>query len=1113
MFRKLAFALSVACLFVIHVSGQTTNGLITGLVTDSTGAVVPGAQVSVTNEGTGLLRTGSSGGDGIYLVPQLSPGVYSVSITKQGFATQQRRGIQLQVNQSVTLDFKLGAGATTQTITVTGVATGLNTTSATLSTVVDHQEMVDLPLNGRQFTQLAELTPGVAPQENSQQSTFTVGVGGISPAINGQRGYQNNFTMDGTLNNEVYTDVWAIAPPPDAIQEFNVQSHITDAQFAVSSGANINLVTRSGTNSFHGDLWEFLRNNDFDAKSFPQTTPELPYHQDQYGLYVGGPIIAPHVFNGKDNTWFSFYWEAYYSNSYGTALASTLTPLMRQGNFAAELVPETGTNAGKAGEDCYGANLPNLNQIYDATTVDSGCPSGKYGRMPFDYNGQLNVIPPGEINAVIPTILTRYYPLPNMNVPEGTFPNYTYTSTADVNQGLFGLRIDRKLTDKDSIFLRFNRNKATRATAAAALDDDTLLKNYAQQGAFGYTHVFNPKEIVNFRVGYTYANDYNGLAPAGSAFADSINFSEAYPEKDGIQLGPNITITNGFLGVVQTATPLGPFETFDYHVDLVKMVGNHTLGGGVVYEHLRGLDDGFHASPAFTTNGTSYDGSAGKTGYGAASFMLGIVDSYAPNAGETSADQTVNWYGYYLQDQWQATKKLVLTAGLRWDYVSPPNYHKIVSGLDVLTGQYIVTGPVPGYFQQATGPSGFFSPQYNGYEPRFGITYRADQRTAIHSAVAILDDHNNTLVQENQNIRLSWPTGIAANILSQDLTAPEMYINKLPTATSLVAGLPPYTSYGGNTNNRIPYSIEYNLGVEEQVSNTMVLKVDYVGSVSRFQYIVPEANTAPTPGPGTVQSRSPYGSYGNPFSFSWNIAPGSYNALQTSLRKTLSSGLSFLASYTWSKNMDWDSDPYNNTEEDFYDLRREWGPSAYSYKHMLVVSGLYALPFGQGKRFGLTSNRFVQAVAGNWNFGEIFSALSGQPFDVINGSDIANTGAPAGSERANRIVGVSPYTPKATRTPATWLNKAAFALPAAYTFGNETRDDLIGPVYRNLTCDVMKNFPIHEETQLQFRAEAFNALNMTNYALPNATADAGAFGQINGAAGGRELQFALKLMF
>lgn len=1085
----------------LPVLAQTTNGLITGTISDSSGAIVVGAQVDITNQGTGSFRTSTSSNNGIYLVPQLPPGIYSVSVKAQGFAGENRQNVQLEVNQSVTLDFKMTVSSTAQTITVTGAAPLLNTTSPTLGEVIDHDATVDLPLNGREFTQLALLTPGVAPVQDSQQnSNFTVslGAGGISPSVNGQRGEQNNFTMDGVLNNSVFTDVWSIAPPPDAIQEFNVQSHITDAQFAISSGANINVVTRSGTNTPHGALWEFIRNDDLDAQTFPSTA-RLPYRQNQYGLYFGGPFTIPHIINGKGNTWFSLYWEGFRFAQTTTVLGNTLTAAQASGNFSGELGAQVGTDS--LGRPEY------TDEIYDpATSRPDPKISGSYLRDPFPGN----IIPTNRLNPAAVLIVQAFYPPSNLPVADNVLPNYAFGSTEVTSSDNFGFRLDHQFTENDSIFARVNRSNGHNSTPGGLPAVILVLSNYAEQAALGYTHIFNPKTILNFRSGYTYQNDLRGYPPVGPAFANSINFTEALPPHEGIQLGPAINITNGPLAIQDLHNSFGPEEDMDFHLDLTKTVSHHTLGVGGMYYHMFHHSDGWSDTLYFTQNATGQDAKAGPTGYGPASFMLGVVDRYVPNAGETQLNEVVNWYGLYAQDQWQATKNLVVTAGLRWDYVAPPHYDRIVSGLNVLNGQFIVTGPVLPYFPQATGAPGFSQPQYNGFEPRFGFTYKPAERTAVHGGFAMMDDHNNTVLQENSELRPSWPYEYSPNETNLDLGLPTTILNNLPPALTLsqLLAVAPAATAGRDPNNKIPYSMEYNLGVQQQLSNSVAFKLDYVGSVSRHQYIYDYANTAITPGPGAISAREPYPQYGGPFDFSWNEAPASYNALQAFVQKSLSSGLFFLASYTWSRSLDWISDPYGDAVQNFYDLKAQWGPSNFNLRNLFVGSGVYALPVGRGERYLRNASPFLQAIAGNWNIGSIVTIHSGLPINAFSGVDNANTGSTG--QKPNRT-GANPYAGQVKG--GQWLNKAAFAEPAAYTFGNEGRNDLVGPPYKNVDFNAAKNIPLLESMKLQFRAEFFNGLNHTNYSNPPATLSAATFGKIAGAGAGRELQFALKVLF
>jgi predicted small secreted protein len=1101
MLKKLSLIIPIVLLLAFQLSAQNTDSRVTGVITDASGAAVAGAQVDARNQGTGLLRSTTSGSDGIYIFPQLAPGMYDISIKKQGFATEDRQNIQLHVNQNATLDFKLAVSSTSETIEVTGAPPELNTTSATLGEVVGHEAVVQLPLNGRQFSQLVLLTPGAAPQEGGQQQSFMVslGAGGIVPAVNGQRPQQDNFTMDGVLNNNIYLNSWTISPPPDALEEFNVQSHITDAQFSISSGANINIATRSGTNSFHGAAWEFIRNSALDAQTFPQTI-RLPYHQNQYGTSVGGPITIPHVMNGKDNSWFAVYWEGFRSNKSNTYFASALTPDMQKGDFSALLGAQVGVDS---------LGRPEFqNEIYDPTTSrpDPKNPSAIL-RDPFPGNKITNINPAAALLA------QKYYPAPNLNVAANVLPNYKFTGSTAIASDQVGVRIDHHFRNSDTLFGRYNRSNINQTSPESLPGYLHTLENYAQTAAVGYTHLFGTTTILSVHYAYTKTNVTVPDAPAGQSFINSINFTGASsPESNALGLGPQISVSNGFSGVSQTVYWLGPQTGNDYHADLSKVVGHHTLGVGGMYYHLNAINGGAHYSVGFTQNATSQGAIAGSTGMGPASLMLGLPDSLGASLGATSVNQSVNWYGGYLQDQWQATPKLSVTAGLRYDYIAPPDYHTIESGLDVLTGEFVISAPYLPLFPKATGPSGYFYPQHNGLQPRFGISYHAASRTVFQAAFALMDDHNNTLVQENQDIHHSWPFAASSSVTNQNRGLPNLYINALPDPSIYLNPLVPYASFGADPRNKIPYSMEYNAGIQQQLTNSLVLDLGYVGSLGRHQFLQPTANTAPIPGPGSLASRSqPFPQYGGPFSFDMNAGNASYNALQAELKKSLAHGLFFLASYTWSKSLDMESSAQDGSIENFYNLRKDWGPSSFNRSQMLVFSGVYALPIGSGKAYLSNPNAFVQAIAGNWNISSVVSLISGAPFNAAAGGDIANVGG--GTQRAQKVG--NPYAGTGLgQATKQWLNKAAFTSPAVYTFGNEGRNDLLGPAHKNVDFNTFKDFSMTERTTLEFRAEFFNIFNHTLYANPSTNVQSSSFGQITGASGtGREIQFAVKILF
>jgi hypothetical protein len=1058
--------------------------------------------------------------------------MYKVTAARQGFATIVQNNAQLDVNQSVTLDFKLNVAAHNETIQVTTAPPLLNTTSATLSTIVDHQEVVDLPLNGREFTQLALLSPGAAPVENGQQYTFAIpeGGGGISPSTNGQRGEENNFTIDGIENNELFDNAWAISPPPDATEEFNVQAHMTDAQFAVSSGSNINVETRTGTNSFHGDAWEFVRNNDFDATQYPNTTRPF-YHQNQYGLFVGGPIIS-------NRTFFSGYWEGYRFNQASVQFGNTLTANEIAGNFS-QFVGTTPVGTDDLGRPMY------ANEIYDATTsrpdpVNSAltirdpfpaAPSGSPGSQ----------VPTSYISQQALAYLKAFYPAPNLNVAPGVFPNFEYNGTSTRRGDQFGARFDHRLNDNNTVFVRLARNNIHAVSPGAfPTYPGSIITNFADEIELGYTHVFNPKTILNVRAAYVYENL---IADSGITYDPTLTAAMGTQLVSVPRLGANVpiygTIGNGVTEVANISNPLGPSTFYEYNVDGSKTMGHHTVSGGGMFFPLRQVADVVIAQANANQAGTSVNGeTSGVTGFGPASYLAGIIDSFYTYNLIKNLDFTIPWWGFYGQDQWQVNRKLVLTFGTRWDYIAPGNYHRQGLTFDPTTGKMFAVGTpftVPTSFLPVNNPTlynggqGYFTAKKNGWEPRFGATYEIEQNTVAHVAVAVIDQHDNQLTQGDENLALNWPNGDGQLLSNLDIGKPKVYLNSLPTEASLLSTGNPSFGEAYLQNTPISYVMEFNAGVQQQLADHLSLNLDYVGSLGRHQWVNDySGNAAEYAGPGPVQARAQYPQYGL-FDAYGAMDPTSYNGLQAKLMRPFASGATFTASYTYSKSMDIQSDPEGgDASPNWYNSRTSWGPSEYNISQMFVFSGVYQLPFGQGRMFLQTPNKFVQETLGGWQAAGIVSMHSGLPAWASAGGDIANTGW--GFQPAQRGL-VSPYKQSAgganglkqwlaaptTYTSATLpdVSTYAFTEPLPYTFGNGKRDDLVGPAYKDVDFSLQKNFSIWESVNFQFRSEFFNLFNHTNYGSFSSNLQSpSTFGQITSVNGNaRIIQLSGKISF
>ncbi|HEX5482321.1 MAG TPA: TonB-dependent receptor [Terriglobia bacterium] len=1167
-----------AGLLCTDAAAQTINGAFHGTVADSSGAVVPGAKVVIKNLTNGQVREATTNAAGFYTITQLPPGRYSVTVSKSGFATVEQASVELQVNQDLAADYVLKIGLVTQQVQVSAAPPMLKTASATIGQVIGSRQVVDLPLNGRQFTQLVLLTPGAAPKESGQQSGFTIpiGGGGLSPSVNGQRGQENNFTLDGVLNNAIFTNIWAISPPPDAIQEFNVQSHITDAQFSISSGANVNVATKSGGNQIHGDAWEFIRNDKFDAANFFDNfarQPKPAFRQNQYGATIGGPVMLPDYDGRKKKTYFFGYWEGFRSSQGFTQFNNVPTSNELQGDFSDLLTGQQSVDPTTKAPIFDPLGRPVMEgQIYNPYTTRPG-PNGQLVRDPFPGN----VVPSSMLNQQALAYLSAWYPQPNFVAGSNPFPNFTTPSSQVISSDQFGVKLDHTFANNDALHGNFYYSQPNETFPTSLLTGANTSKNHARVISVGYTHLFTPTLLASFHYGYNYTNFGTTNIPGGEALLNATNTQAFEPVRDGIPIVPQISLAPRLGGTGQFAIPLGPIRSHEFSGDFQKIHGSNTFSGGFMFYHVHSFDDGWGSTVSFdqfASSATYGNGlNASDTGDGLASMLLNLPSSIFGFVGNTAANDTTTWQGYYVQDKWQASKKLNIEIGLRYDYVPPAHYkNNQVSGWNPECPSYTPPGtsqaeitqviqscfliPVP-LVQAPPAPTAqnpfpltppswpfpnvrqtYFDPKYNGWQPRFGFAYSITPKTVARGAFAMFDDHNNTLVQESQDPRIAWPFGAGISFGSLNRGVPSgvlqqnsVFWNDLPPASSFLppANTSPNIAFAADPRLKIPYSMEYNFGFERQLTANTTASLNYVGSESRHLFIQPMYN-APLPsemGPGAIPPRTPFPFLGQ-FPNDFNVGVANYNSLQAKVEKRFSQGLTFLASYTYSKCMSVQDEGQSGSIQNPYNWSADYGPCDFNIPHLFVFSYAYQIPYGQGMHFGSNAGRAANAVLGGWQISGITTAESGPPFGVTVGFDNANINPSSETQRADRVNGVPLLPSGFQQNVFHWYNPDAFAQPAPYTFGNLGRNTLTGPKFVNFDFALFKNFKFTESKSLQFRSEFFNIFNEVNFSPPGGGASQGfstlggavntaksspTFMQILSAAAAREIQFSLKFLW
>jgi hypothetical protein len=1184
-------AIAIALLVLIgagtnRAAAQASTALLGGTVRDSTGAVVAEAQVDLTNTATGVVSSTKTNDSGSYTFNNVIPGDYNLTVSKQGFASEARNNMQILVEQAITQNFTLHPGSVKEEVTVQANEVELNTANASVGTVIEQNTVRDLPLNGRDFTELLTLSPGASPintgQSNGGGQSNPVG-SNIEPSINGAQVRSNYYYLDGIDNTEMNYDVPAIRPIVDDIAEFKVQSHNDEAQFGGVTGGIINVVTKGGTNRYNGEAWEFLRNTAFNAANPISITAEQLV-QNQYGFNGGGPIIIPHFYNGKNKSFFFGSYEGFRRAEPQQAAAYRVpTQAELTGDFS-DTCPE--------GFDANGICSNLKEQIYNPFSTSCDPVSGVCTRQPFMNNNISSVLVPETV-----AFAKAYFPAPGTlqttpGVNGGNPYNGVDTRHALLTQGTWSVRGDETFNNSNSAFFRitnFNQpSTSPTATINYILDRDVN----AQQYVASYVHLFSPSSVLDVEFGHSELTNgqitrldvgsaQSAITAAGFNTSLDCNFTGGYSNC----VLPSLSIPNIAGGGEGESTTLLS-NVYQYRANYTQSFGRHSFSTGLNWEtnyfHVINTTDSITygnqtvQDPTVTTYTGPYYG-------GLAAYFMGVAqqgglrDTVAPLNGQKGV-------GFYFMDKWKVTDKLTMNLGLRYDAQINGTYGAVKGGTiyvgnmdlsysgnlanpkpagDPWAGDYVLqktpptcsstndvapcipgdsfdaviananANPIypgvvtPANTIQVASDGHVFKPNYNGWQPRLGLAYRLDSKTSIRAGIGLFYDLWGGISQSIQNIGGTWPTIgqiSSAPINGANDAAVVNWQNPISSASLGSANAPAPTPFDNQQwyrqpTAKMPYSEEWNFGVERQLGGNTIVSANYVGSQTHDAVVGGLYNTATSPGPGTlaeVVAREPY-PYIEPTFQDRSQGNSSYNALQVSVNHQASHGLGYLVAYTWSKNIDLGCDGFFGGEScstpNPYDLKPDRSVAGVDVPQILTVGFDAHSPFGKNERF-TTHSGIGDYLVGNWALTGIASFTSGQDFNVSESGDAANVNHDVSWDNYNRPDLVGDPNSVSSKTITHWFNTAAFQPSAPYTFGNSGRNLLRGDPYKNFDLSVFRTFPISEARNLQFRVDAFNAFNHPTWGNPDSNLGDSNFGQIGGTRSTeRQLQFALKLKF
>ncbi|MBI1357453.1 MAG: hypothetical protein GC160_24190 [Acidobacteria bacterium] len=1064
---------------------QVDTGVILGDVTDTSGARIPGAEITITNLETNGVYMTESDATGHYRSRPLQVGQYSVSAEVTGFKRAIQTGILLRIRQEAVIDLILEVGTVSEEVTVTADAPLLQATEASRGEVIDNQKIVDLPLNGRNYLQLGLLTAGTnTPPPGAR-------FGGFSAS--GMRVSHNNYLLDGMDNNSNQHAGQSrtgevIRPSVDAIQEFKVQTSNFSAEFGRNVGAVVNASIKSGSNDFHGGLFEFLRNEKLDARNFfdDPTIPVPPLKRNQFGGLIGGPVI-------KNRTFFFFDYQGTIERRSGTAQVTIPTPSEVVGDFSNSIYN----------------NAPA--QIFDPDTYDAA--TGM--RDPFPNN----IIPQSRIDPVGSNV-AALYPTPNRS---GAINNFFSNPLTHEDTHQFDVRVDHTIGAKDTVYGRYSQQSYKELNPqnlpGRAFTGGVKHVNDGYSGVFTHTHVFSPSLIHTFKAGYNRLYTLRTL-PVDGDINQELGIQGTAPI-DGMA---SFSIT-GFQNLGFANTPQdADSQTRQLTSDLSWTGGRHSIKTGANLNWIQAPHlQAFQSKGVFTFDGGfSRQSSNNKFGVPFADVLIGYPTQTQIST-VAQGNQRRRLYAMYVQDDWRASDKLTVNLGLRWEYVGPwfekyNHYANFDYDTDPSNPQLVLASD-GGIKQRST-----LNPDYNNFAPRVGLAYKLTGKTVIRTGFGIY--YGGVTHIGDRYLHASPPFYFNSPISTDRITPSVILRTGVPAGatTSNVSNLQTITQV---RNNPTPYSQQWNFTIQQQVSRDLMVEIAYAGTKGTRLTQRYDGN-APLPGPGNINSRRPYTSVDvpglgvvTPLSDNFRrefSANSSFHSLQAKVEKRLSAGLSFLATYQFSKTM---SDARGGADaggtapvgvQNPYDLQAERSLADEHFPHRFVSSLNYDLPFGRGRSMMANAHPVVDAILGGWAVGGIVTLVSGQRVNLGVQGNPANTGG-RNPNRPNVVPGQELMLSDSERSLQRWFNTNAVVKNDPFTFGNAARNILQAPGTTNFDLAIYKLFRFQETMRVQFRAEFFNASNTPKFSPPGSTVGTGQLGVINSAAPGRILQFGLKFNF